>query len=50
VDISFDEFEVFFPISFDSFWLKVYLLDIGIATPTCCLGPFTWKMFSSFLV
>jgi hypothetical protein len=31
VDFSYDENEVF-SISFDNFWLKVYLLDIRMAT------------------
>jgi hypothetical protein len=26
VDFSFDEYEVFFPVSFDQFWLEVYFI------------------------
>lgn len=34
-----------FLISFDYFWLKVYLLDIGMATPTSLLCPFFFEIF-----
>ena len=36
-----------FPISFENFWLNVY---IRMASSTCSLGPFSWKMFSSPLL
>ena len=41
----FDEYEVFFPVSFDYFWMKVILLDIQMDTPPCSLGVFAWKNF-----
>lgn len=48
VDFSFGEHEVSFSISFDNIWLKVYFIDIWVATSACFLGPFSWKNFHLF--
>ena len=40
------EYEMSISISSDDFSLKSILLDIRMATPTCFLGPFAWKIFS----
>jgi hypothetical protein len=44
----FDEYEVYFPIFFDNFWMKIYSKDIKMATPAFFLGPFAWKKFRAF--
>jgi hypothetical protein len=45
VDFSFNEYDMSFNVSFDSFWLKISLLNIRMATPAYFLGLFAWKTF-----
>jgi len=40
---SFGKDDVYLPISLNEFWLKIYLLDVEMATPAWFLDLFTWK-------
>jgi hypothetical protein len=46
----FVEYVVSVPNFFDEFCLKIYLLGVRMATPTCFLGLYTWTNFSSRLL
>ena len=50
VNFTFDKYEVSLLIFFLNFMWKVISFDIRMATPSCFLVPFIWKMFSSLLL
>ena len=45
MDFSFDEYEVSFPISFDYFWLKVYIIGYDNGYSRLFLGAVCLEKF-----